>query len=66
MTSNKREVSVLFHDQEYADLVRISDELSLAEGRCVSIAELARDATLVQYVERQEIVKGNEAHITDN
>ena len=41
MTSNKREVSVLFHDQEYADLVRISDELSLAEGRCVSIAELS-------------------------
>ena len=41
MHTNKRAVSVLFQDEEYADLVRKSAQLTLAEGRRVSVAERA-------------------------
>ncbi len=49
MSSKKRAVSVLFDDDEYAVLVRIAAELTLSEGRRVSVAELVRRATLSEF-----------------
>lgn len=49
VSTKKRSVSVLFDDEEYADLVRKSAELTLEEGRRVSVAELVRRATLSQF-----------------
>ena len=55
MSTNKRAVSVLFDNEEYADLVRKAAELTLAEGRRVSVAELVRRATLAEYIQEREI-----------
>ena len=67
MHTNKRAVSVLFQDEEYADLVRKSAQLTLAEGRRVSVAELVRRATLAHYVDKQGVASRNkEVHTTDN
>ena len=52
MSTGKRAVSVLFNNDEYATLVRESAELTLAEGRRVSVAELVRRATFAQYINR--------------
>lgn len=52
MSSKKRAVSVLFDEEEYSVLVRIAAELTLSEGRRVSIAELVRRATLSKFGER--------------
>ncbi len=52
LSSNKRAVSVLFDEEEFSRLVRTAAELTLSEGRRVSIAELVRRATLSQFVER--------------
>jgi len=49
LSSKKRAVSVLFDDEEFSGLVRIAAELTLSEGRRVSIAELVRRATLSQF-----------------
>ncbi len=49
MSSKKRAVSVLFDDEEYSGLVRIAAELTLSEGRRVSVAELVRRATLSEF-----------------
>lgn len=49
LSSKKRAVSVLFDDDEYAVLVRVATELTLHEGRRVSVAELVRRATLTEY-----------------
>lgn len=54
MSTSKRAVSVLFEEEEYADLVRKSAELTLAEGRRVSVAELVRRATLAEYMQKRE------------
>ena len=56
MSTRTRAVSVLFEEGEYAGLVRKATELTLAEGRRVSVAELVRRATLAQYTETQENV----------
>lgn len=52
MSSKKRAVSVLFNEEEYSELVRIAAELTLSEGRRVSIAELVRRATLSEFGDR--------------
>ena len=49
MSTKKRPVSVLFDDEEYATLVRRAAELTLSEGRRVSVAELVRRATLAEF-----------------
>ncbi len=49
MSTKKRPVSVLFNDDEYASLVRKAAELTLSEGRRVSVAELVRRATLTEF-----------------
>ena len=49
LSTKKRAVSVLFDDDEYAGLVRKAAELTLSEGRRVSVAELVRRATLDQF-----------------
>ncbi len=54
MSTSKKAVSVLFDDEEYADLVRKSAELTLAEGRRVSVAELVRRATLAEYTQKRK------------
>ena len=54
MSSTRKAVSVLFNIEEYADLVRKSAELTLAEGRRVSVAELVRRATLAEYTEQHK------------
>ncbi len=51
LSSNKRAVSVLFDEEEFSRLVRTAAELTLSEGRRVSIAELVRRATLSQFGE---------------
>ena len=54
MSSDKRAVSVLFNEEEHAVLVRRAAELTLDEGRRVSIAELVRRATLSQFGKPQK------------
>ena len=61
MSTNKRAVSVLFEEQEYVGLVRKATELTLAEGRRVSVAELVRRATLAQYANAQDKIPANES-----
>ena len=60
MSTSKRAVSVLFGEEEYADLVRKSAELTLSEGRRVSVAELVRRATLARYCGNQVTVAPDE------
>ena len=61
MSTRTRAVSVLFEESEYAVLVRKAAELTLSEGRRVSVAELLRRATLALYTETQENVAVNES-----
>lgn len=46
VSSQKRAVSVLFTDEEYAKFVRRAAEMTLDEGRRVSVAELIRRLVL--------------------
>ena len=61
MSTRTRAVSVLFEESEYAVLVRKAAELTLSEGRRVSVAELVRRATLSRYTEAPENVAINES-----
>lgn len=61
MSTRTRAVSVLFEESEYAVLVRKAAELTLSEGRRVSVAELVRRATLALYTETPESVAINES-----
>ena len=46
LSSQKRAVSVLFNEEEYSGFVRRAAEMTLEEGRRVSVAELVRRLTL--------------------
>ena len=48
MSTQKKAVSVLFTEQEYAWMVRRGAELTLQEGRRVSVAELVRRLVLAE------------------
>ncbi len=61
MSTRSRAVGVLFDEGEYAALIRKATELTLAEGRRVSVAELVRRTTLAIYPEIQEAVVNNES-----
>ena len=61
MSTRTRAVSVLFEESEYAVLVRKAAELTLSEGRRVSVAELVRRATLALYTGTPENVAVNES-----
>lgn len=54
MSTKKHPVSVLFTDEEYAKLVRRAAELTLEEGRRVSVAELVRRGSLANFEATQE------------
>jgi hypothetical protein len=54
MSTRTRAVSVLFEEGEYSGLVRKAMELTLSEGRRVSVAELVRRATLKVYADALE------------
>ena len=49
MPERKHAVNVLFGEKGYAVLVREAAELTLEEGRRVSVAELVRRLTLSKY-----------------
>ena len=66
MSTSKRAVSVLFEEEEYAGLVRKAAELTLSEGRRVSVAELVRRATLAQHLGSQQAAAPNEAASADS
>ena len=61
MSTRSRAVGVLFNEGEYAMLIRKATELTLAEGRRVSVAELVRRTTLAAYPELREIAVTNES-----
>ena len=46
MSTQRHAVNVLFGEAEYVNLVRKAAELTIEEGRRVSIAELVRHLTL--------------------
>ena len=49
LSTRKRAVSTLFDEEEYARFVRQAAELTLEEGRRVSVAELVRRLALAQF-----------------
>ena len=57
LSSQKRAVSVLFTDQEYAGFVRRAAEMTLEEGRRVSVAELIRRLSLAGFKDGQDASK---------
>ena len=54
MPERKHAVNVLFSENGYGVLVREAAELTLEEGRQVSVAELVRRLTLSKYGEPVE------------
>ena len=55
LSTRKRAVSTLFEEEEYAGFVRKAAELTLEEGRRVSVAELVRRLALAQFNHNQDI-----------
>ena len=66
MSSSKHPVSVLFDDEEYARLVRKAAELTLVEGRRVSVAELVRRATVAVHMQEQDTADTLKVSSTDS
>ena len=48
MSTQRHAINVLFSEAEYVKLVRMAAELTVDEGRRVSVAELVREANLFQ------------------
>ena len=63
MPEGKHPVNVLFTKDEYVDLVRRATELTLEEGRRVSVAELVRRLTFTNSVEFRRGVEADGAEI---
>ena len=54
MSSQKHAINVLFSEAEYVKLVRQAAELTIKEGRRVSVTELVRRLTLSKDYELAE------------
>jgi hypothetical protein len=63
LPEGKHPVNVLFTKDEYVGLVRRATELTLEEGRRVSVAELVRRLTFTNSVEFRRGVEADGAEI---